>query len=126
MLRSRVGRNQGSQGANYQWNFYQRGERMKTVSVEIKIPDGHEVEEVSMVWPGYEFSPGDAVGQMVVKTKPAKPFLINGVPSDWPEWLTCDWVAKDEDGEVYFHNSEPQIDHLAIPITECEKDNLIL
>ena len=86
---------------------------MKTVSVEIKIPDGHEVEEVSIVWPGYQFSPGDAVGQMVVKTKPAKPFLINGVPADWPEWLTCDWVAKDEDGEVYWYDLEPQIDHPA-------------
>jgi hypothetical protein len=29
------------------------------------------------------------------------------------EWLTCDWVAKHEDGEIYFHNSEPQIDHPA-------------
>ena len=83
---------------------------MKTVSVEIKIPDGHEVEEVSMVWPGYEFSPGDAVGQMVVKTKPAKPFLINGQPADWPEWLTADWVAKDEDDEMYCYETEPTPD----------------
>ena len=35
-------------------------------------------------------------------------------------------AAKDEDDEICLHNSEPQIDHLAIPITECEKDNLIL
>ena len=83
---------------------------MKTVSVEIKIPDGHEVEEVSIVWPGYEFSPGDAVGQMVVKTKPAKPFLINGKPADWPDWLTADWVAKDEDGKVWAYHFEPHIE----------------
>jgi hypothetical protein len=68
---------------------------MKTVSVEIKIPDGHEVESVSMIWPEYELFADKAYGQMQVYTKPAKPFLINGVPSDWPEWLTCDWIAKD-------------------------------
>ena len=83
---------------------------MKTTSVDIKIPDGHEVEEVSVVWPGYNLSMGGAVGQMVVKTKPAKPFLINGVPSDWPEWLTCDWVAKDEDGKVWAYHFEPRVE----------------
>ena len=80
---------------------------MHTVSVDIKIPDGHEVEEVSIVWPGYNLSIDSAVGQMVVKTKAAKPFLINGVPSDWPEWLTCDWVAKDKSGSVFGYLSEP-------------------
>jgi hypothetical protein len=74
---------------------------MKTATIEIEIPDGHEVEEVSIVWPGYEFSLGVAVGQMVVKTKPDKPFLINGRPADWPEWLTADYVAKDKNGNVF-------------------------
>ena len=83
---------------------------MKTVSVEIKIPDGHEVEEVSIVWPGYVHSLCDAVAHMAVKTKPAKPFLINGKPADWPDWLTCDWVAKDEDGEIHCHEAEPTRD----------------
>ena len=77
---------------------------MNTVSVDIKIPDGHEVEEVSIGWPGYNLSMDAAVGQMVVKTKAAKPFLINGVPSDWPEWLTCDWVAADDHGRVHGYN----------------------
>lgn len=81
---------------------------MNTVSVDIKIPDGHEVEEVSIVWPGYESSPDCAVGKMVVKTRAAKPFLINGVPSDWPEWLLADWVAKYPDGSLFKFSSEPQ------------------
>ena len=80
---------------------------MHTVSVDIKIPDGHEVEEVSIVWPGYNLSMSGAVGQMVVKTKAAKPFLINGVPSDWPDWLTCDYVAKDKSGSVFGYPGEP-------------------
>ena len=80
---------------------------MNTVSVDIKIPDGHKVEEVSIVWPGYNLSMDAAVGQMVVKTKAAKPFLINGVPSDWPEWLTCDYVAKDRSGSVFGYHGEP-------------------
>ena len=81
---------------------------MNTVSVDIKIPAGHEVEEVSIVWPGYNLSMGGAVGQMVVKTKAAKPFLINGVPSEWPEWLACDWVARDQGGRVWAYNCEPE------------------
>ena len=82
---------------------------MNTVSVDIKIPDGNEVEEVSIVWPGYNLSMGGAVGQMVVKTKPAKPLLINGVPSDWPELLTASYVAKDENGKVFAYDSEPYL-----------------
>lgn len=80
---------------------------MKTVSVDIKIPDGHEVAEVSMIWPGYDVSPNDAVGKMLVKTKATKPFLINGVPSDWPEWLVCDWVAKDASGHIFGYYGDP-------------------
>ena len=97
---------------------------MHTVSVDIKIPDGHEVEEVSVVWPGYDLSMGAAVGKMVVKTKAAKPLLINGVPSDWPEFLICQWVARDKNGKVFgYLGDEPRLGNESW-LSECSYQRL--
>lgn len=73
------------------------------VQIEIDIPSGHEVDTVRHTNSHYD-------GTLVycVTVKAAKPFLINGVPSDWPEWLLADWITKDEDGELYLHKSEPK------------------
>jgi hypothetical protein len=96
------------------------------VQIEVEIPDGHELVSHRLNSICDNISHGLEERAYYVYSRPAKPFLILGKPADWPELLTCDWVAKDEDDEICLHNSEPQIDHLAIPITECEKDNLIL
>ena len=80
---------------------------MKTVTIEIKIPDGHEVVSVSRRKQYVENDESGAI-PYTVHVRPSKPFLINGKPADWPEWLTCDWVAKDEDGEVWAYHSEPE------------------
>jgi hypothetical protein len=83
---------------------------MKTVSVEIKIPDGHEVVSIEVLANEYPPHCSDSGKLLLIKTKAAKPFLINGVPSDWPEWLICDWVAKDEDGKAWAYHFEPRIE----------------
>ena len=74
---------------------------MKTVSVEIKIPDGHEVVSTEVLANEYPPHCSDSGKLLLIKTKPAKPFLINGVPADWPEWLTADYVAKDKNEKVF-------------------------
>ena len=74
------------------------------VQIEIEIPDGHEIVDVCDVSKHFGGRPA-----CFVNTVPAKPFLINGVPSEWPEWLTCDYVAKDKDGSPYGYIGEPKI-----------------
>jgi hypothetical protein len=74
---------------------------MKTVTIEIEIPDGHEVVSTEVLANEYPPHCSDSGKLLLVKARPAKPFLINGVPADWPEWLTCDWAAKDKDGKVF-------------------------
>ena len=66
------------------------------VQIEIEIPDGHEIVDVCDVSKHFGGRPA-----YVVNTMPAKPFLINGVPSDWPEFLICQWVARDKNGKVF-------------------------
>ena len=83
---------------------------MTKVLVEIEIPDGHEVvDEPQMV----EWS-NTAVGEarsfeFRVTARPVKPLTICGQPADWPEMLKCDWIAKDEDGQIYSYSSEPSL-----------------
>lgn len=81
---------------------------MAKVQIEIEIPDGHEVVDVIPDVSIYEDQP--CQNRYTIESRPAKPFLINGVPSDWPDWLTCDWITKDADGDLYFHYREPKIE----------------
>jgi len=75
---------------------------MAKVQIEIDIPNGHEVDTVRHTNSHYD-------GTLVycVTVKATKPFLINGVPSDWPEWLTCDWVAKDKNEAIFGYDGNP-------------------
>lgn len=66
------------------------------VQIEIEIPDGHQIVDVCDVSKHFGGRPA-----CVVNTMPAKPFDILGIPADWPEWLTCDYVAKDASGKVF-------------------------
>lgn len=44
---------------------------MKTVQIEIKIPDNHEVVDVSYTWPGWTHNfAGETIGEMTVRTRP--------------------------------------------------------
>lgn len=72
------------------------------VQIEVEIPDGHEIVDVCDVSKHF----GGRLAY-VVNTMPAKAFLINGVPSDWPEWLTCDWVAKDKNEILFGYDGAP-------------------
>ena len=82
---------------------------MAKVTVEIEIPDGHEVvDEPQMV----EWS-NTVAGKVRsfafrVTARPVKPLIICGKPADWPEWLICDWIAKDRDDLVCGYLNEPQ------------------
>ena len=80
---------------------------MKT-QITVEIPDGYEI---TSLYRGNQYGEHDdrsAAIPYTIHIRPAKPFLINGVPSDWPDWLKCDWITKDEDGGLYLHKSEPQ------------------
>ena len=83
-------------------------ERFKKVQVEIEIESNQEVVGNPERRSSGANTDGTGYVEFIVLTKTAKPFIINGVPSYWPDWLTCDWVAKDEDGGLYLHKSEPQ------------------
>ena len=80
------------------------------VQIEVEIPDGHELVSHRLNSICDNISHGLEERAYYVYSRPAKPFIINGVPSDWPEWLTCDWVAKDEDDEMYCYETEPTPD----------------
>lgn len=82
---------------------------MTKVTVEIEIPDGHEVVDgPEMEWSHPVSGEVRSTGFRVV-TRPAKPLIICGEPADWPEWLDCDWITRDEDGQIRgFRNIEPQ------------------
>ena len=80
---------------------------MKT-QITVEIPDGYEI---TSLYRGNQYGEHDdrsAAIPYTIHIRPAKPFLINGVPSDWPEWLLADWVAKYADGKFYKFSSEPQ------------------
>ena len=72
---------------------------MTKVKIEIDIPKGHEVDTVRHTNSHYD-------GTLVycVTVKAVTRFEICGQLSEWPEWLTCDWVAKDENGRVHAYN----------------------
>ena len=78
---------------------------MVKVQIEVEISDGHEIVDVVNLTAQYGGGP-----EYRIVTRPVKPFLIDGAPSDWPAWLKCDWVSKEDDGEIYFHYSKPQCD----------------
>lgn len=81
---------------------------MIKTQIEIEIPDGYEITSVTPGEPLWQYKDKSEAILYTVKVRPAKPFLINGVLSDWPEWLTCDWVARDPCGEVWGYNCEPE------------------
>jgi hypothetical protein len=77
---------------------------MVKVQIEVEIPDGHEIVGEPERQAGGGTPSGTEYAVFVVRTKVATPLEILGVPADWPEWLTCDWVAKDKNGRVYAYN----------------------
>ena len=94
------------------------------VQIEIEIPDGHEVASTEVLANDYPLNCSYSGKMLLVKTRPAKPFLINGKPADWPEWLTCDWVSKDEDGEVWAYQFEPMKNSVGWYESKIGGDNL--
>ena len=79
---------------------------MKT-QITVEIPDGYEI---TSLYRGNQYGEHDdrsAAIPYTIHIRPAKPFLINGVPSDWPELLTASYVAKDQNGKVFAFDSEP-------------------
>ena len=74
------------------------------VQIEIEIPDGHELVSHRLSSVCDNISHGLEERSYHVYSRPAKPLTINGVTSDWPEWLTCDWVAADDHGRVHGYN----------------------
>ena len=83
-------------------------ERFKKVQVEIEIESNQEVVGNPERRSSGANTDGTGYAEFIVLTKTSKPFLINGVPSDWPDWLTCDWVAKYSDGSLFKFSSKPQ------------------
>ena len=71
------------------------------VQIEVEIPDGHELVSHRLNSICDNISHGLEERAYYVYSRPAKPFVINGKPADWPEWLTADYVAKDKNGNVF-------------------------
>ena len=82
---------------------------MKT-QITVEIPDGYEITSLYRGKQYGQYDDGSAAIPYTIHIRPVKPFIINGVSSDWPEWLTCDWVAKDEDGKVWAYHFEPRVE----------------
>lgn len=84
---------------------------MAKTQIEIEIPDGYEIVEIrygsSVMVLDKVDSSLEKKSLIYVHTRPAKSFIINGVPSDWPEWLTCDWVAKDKNEILFGYDGDP-------------------
>lgn len=75
---------------------------MVKVQIEVEIPDGHEVVDVIPDVSIYEDQP--CANRYTIFSRPTNPFEICGQPSEWPEWLTWDWVAADDHGRVHGYN----------------------
>lgn len=74
---------------------------MAKVKIEVEIPDGHEVTSLCRGKQYGEHADKSAAIPYIVHIRPATPFEICGKPADWPEWLKCDWVAKDANEKVW-------------------------
>lgn len=76
---------------------------MKTVTVNVDIPEGYELADsvIRQAIPGERYVDDTGVVQSHISTKPSigKYVIVRKItPVDmswWPEWLTCEWVAKD-------------------------------
>ena len=80
---------------------------MKT-QITVEIPDGYEITSLFRGKQYGQYDDGSAAIPYTIHIRPVKPFIINGVPSDWPEWLACDWVARDQGGRVWAYDCEPE------------------
>ena len=81
---------------------------MAKVMVEIEIPDGHEISHGPRCQPMMvSWNDGNRDIGFLVTTRPIKPLIICGKPAEWPEWLTCNWIAKDRGGQVCGYFTEP-------------------
>ncbi len=78
---------------------------------ETLIPEGYEAIAVRVPKAGDVYSHQYEIRKAITAdgTESRARMIIRKVWK-WPEWLTCDWIAKDEDGDWYGYNiSKPEI-----------------
>lgn len=90
---------------------------MPKVSLTITIPDGWELDDPEMRPPLSGEHYLDSCGHVQQATHNwnhrCRPILRRcAVWSDWPEWITAEWVAMDADGEWCLYKDEPEANEI--------------
>lgn len=73
------------------------------LSIELEVPYGYECVR-AVLDSGERLAPDEHL--LITR----RIIVIGKKPWQWPEWLLAEWIAMDEDGEWWSHESEPYID----------------